>query len=54
MLVRQFKQIEQLLSRVPVLRLTIPDDYSALPRVHEAILADLKDRSEGARLEAVR
>jgi hypothetical protein len=54
MLVRQFKQIEQLLSLVPVLRLTIPDDYSALPRVHEAILADLKARSAGAASEAIR
>lgn len=54
MLVRQFKQIEQLLALVPILRLTIPDDYSALPRVHEAILADLKTRSDGVRSEAVR
>jgi hypothetical protein len=45
LLVRQFKTLEQLLSQVPVLRLTIPDDFSALPRVHAAVLSDLKTRS---------
>jgi hypothetical protein len=54
MLVRQFKQIERLLCLVPVLRLTVPDDYSALPQVHAAVLADLKSRSAAAPSEAVR
>ena len=46
MLVRQFKMLEHLLSQVRVLRLTIPDDFSALPRVHQAVLSDLKARSQ--------
>jgi hypothetical protein len=46
MLVRQFKLIEQVLSFVPILRLVIPDDFAALPRVHQAVLSDLKARGE--------
>jgi hypothetical protein len=45
-LLRQFSQIEQLLSFVPISRLTIPADFAALPRVHEALLSDLKARGE--------
>jgi hypothetical protein len=45
-LLRQFRQIEQLLYSVPVSRLTIPTDFAALPRVHEAVLSDLKARGE--------
>jgi len=48
MLVRQFKLVEHLLSSVPILRLTIPDDFAALPRVHEAVLSDLKSRRESS------
>ena len=44
-LVRQFKLVEHLLSCVPILRLTIPDDFGALSRVHKAVLADLKSRA---------
>ena len=46
MLVRQFKLIEQMLSCVPILRLVIPDNFAALPRVHQAVLADLKARGD--------
>jgi len=46
MLVRQFKMLEQLFSQVRVLRLSIPDDFSALPNVHAAVLSDLRARSE--------
>jgi hypothetical protein len=46
MLVRQFKMLEQILSQVRILRLTIPDDFSALPRVHKAVLEDLRARTE--------
>ncbi len=45
-LVRQFKMLERLLSQVAVVRLTIPNDFAALPRVREAILADLKARRQ--------
>jgi hypothetical protein len=46
MLVRQFKMLENLLARVPIVRLAIPNDFSALPQVHRAVLADLKMRSQ--------
>ena len=46
MLVRQFKILDQLLSQLAVVRLTIPNDFAALPRVRETILADLKARSQ--------
>jgi len=46
LLVRQFRLLEILVSEVPILRLTIPDDFSALPRVHEAVLSDLKSRGD--------
>jgi len=45
MLVGQFKMLEKLLSRVPIARLSIPNDFAALPLVHEAVLLDLKARS---------
>jgi hypothetical protein len=48
MLVRQFKMLEHVLSQVRILRLTIPDDFSALPRVHGLVLSDLKAQSESA------
>ncbi len=51
MLVRQFKMLEQLLSRVRIVRLTIPDDFAALPRVHQAVLSDLKEHSRPSELE---
>ena len=46
MLLRQFKMLEQILSQVRIIRLTIPDDFSALPRVHKAVLEDLRARRE--------
>jgi hypothetical protein len=46
MLVRQFKMLEHLVSQIPIVRLTIPNDYSALPCVHEAVISDLKARSQ--------
>ena len=51
LLVRQFRLLEILVSEVAIVRLTIPNDFSALPRVHEAVLSDLKSRvySVGAR-----
>ncbi len=48
MLVRQFKMLEGVLAQVRILRLTIPDDFAALPRVHELVLSDLKDQSRSA------
>lgn len=44
-LVRQFRMLESMLSRIPILRLSIPNDFDALPRVHQAVLADLRARS---------
>jgi hypothetical protein len=46
MLVRQFKIVENLLAHVPIARLAIPDDFAALTRVQEAVLADLKARGD--------
>lgn len=46
MLVRQFKTLEKLLSRVPIARLSIPDNFSALPQVHQAVLSDVEARNE--------
>jgi DNA-binding response OmpR family regulator len=46
MLVRQFKILEHVLSQVRILRLIIPDDFSALPRVREAVISDLRARSQ--------
>ncbi|HVN29288.1 MAG TPA: hypothetical protein VMT64_12415, partial [Candidatus Binataceae bacterium] len=48
MLVRQFRQLEQLLASVPVAKLIIPNDFAALPRVQAVVLDDLKARSEAA------
>ena len=44
MLVRQFGFLERIVSRVPVRRLHVPNTFSSLPAVREAILADLEDR----------
>ena len=44
MLVRQFHFLERIVSRVPVRRLHVPNAFSSLPTVREAILADLEDR----------
>jgi hypothetical protein len=41
MLVRQFCLLERIVSRVPVRRLHVPDTFSSLPAVREAILSDL-------------
>jgi hypothetical protein len=46
MLVRQFTMLKRLLGQIPVIQLTIPDDFAALPRVHDAIISDLKARSQ--------
>ncbi|MGH7935281.1 MAG: hypothetical protein ACREQN_19235 [Candidatus Binataceae bacterium] len=43
MLTRSFRFIERLVAAVPVLRLRIPNDLSALPAVREAVLADLQN-----------
>jgi hypothetical protein len=48
LLIRQFKLLEGLVSEVPILRLTIPSDFSALPRVHEVVLSDLETRGSAA------
>ena len=44
MLVRQFRFLERIVSRVPVRRLHVPNAFSSLPAVREAIIADLEDR----------
>ena len=44
MLVRQFNFLERVVSRVPVRRFQLPNDFSSLPTAREAILADLEDR----------
>jgi hypothetical protein len=41
MLERQFYFLERLVTRVPLRRVRIPNVFSSLPRVREAILADL-------------
>jgi hypothetical protein len=38
---RQFREMRRLLSRTPIKRLTYPRDMDVLPKVREAILADL-------------
>jgi hypothetical protein len=48
LLVRQFKLLESMLARIPILRLWIPDDFAALPLVQEAVLADLRARNYSA------
>ena len=45
LLARQFDFLERVASLVPVRRIRIPDDYSALPRIRDAILADLRSVS---------
>jgi hypothetical protein len=44
-LVHQFKLLENLLAHVPIARLSIPNDFAALPRVRQAIIADLRART---------
>jgi hypothetical protein len=40
-LTRNLRFIERLLNAVPVRRLRIPDGFSSLPKVREAVLSDL-------------
>lgn len=47
LLARQFDFFERVASLVPVRRIRIPDDYSALPRIRDAILADLRSGGTG-------
>jgi hypothetical protein len=44
MLARQFDFYEQIVSHSPVRRLWLPNTFSSLPRVREAIIADLTDK----------
>jgi hypothetical protein len=44
MLVRQFYFLERVVAHVLIRRLRIPDTFSCLPTVREAILADLNHR----------
>ena len=44
MLLRQFCLLERVVAGVPVRRLYVPNAFSSLPAVREAIIADLKDR----------
>jgi hypothetical protein len=44
MLARHFDFLNRLVADVPVRRLWVPNAFTALPAVHEAILVDLKDR----------
>ena len=46
MLLRQFRFLERIVSRVPVRRLQVPDALSSLPAVCEAILVDLNSRGD--------
>jgi hypothetical protein len=43
MLARHFAFLEQVVSHVPVRRLWVPNSFTALPAVHEAVLLDLED-----------
>ena len=43
MLLRQFRFLERIVPRVPVRRLHVPNAFSSLPTVREAIIADLED-----------
>lgn len=56
LLARQFEFFERVASLVPVRRIRIPDDYSALPLIRDAILADLRivSASETGALELER
>lgn len=45
LLARQFDFFERVVALVQVRRIRIPDDYSALPRIREAILDDLRSLS---------
>jgi hypothetical protein len=40
MLARHFRVMHRVASEVPFSRVTMPNDFSALPAVREAILAD--------------
>jgi hypothetical protein len=44
MLARHFAFLERVVSHVPVRRLWVPNSFTSLPAVHEAVLLDLKDR----------
>jgi hypothetical protein len=41
LLARQFQSLNKLASAIPIRRLVVPTDFSALPTVHRAVLADL-------------
>lgn len=43
----EFEQLQQLMKTISVRKLTIPNDYSALPAVREALLADFAEQSRG-------
>jgi hypothetical protein len=43
MLMRQFRFLERVVSKVPIQRLIFPRDFNMLPAVREAIVDDLKD-----------
>jgi hypothetical protein len=43
MLRRQFRFFERVLARVPVKKLVLSDDFSALPAARDVVLADLRD-----------
>jgi hypothetical protein len=42
MLTRQFLFLDRLVAQVPVRQLVVPPDFSSLPLVREAVLADLR------------
>jgi len=42
MLARQFDFLERITALVPVRRLHVPEDFSVLPAVRDAIFADLR------------
>jgi hypothetical protein len=45
MLARHFKVMHRVASEVPFSRVTMPDDFGALPAVREGILADFARHS---------
>jgi hypothetical protein len=44
MLARHFAFLERVVSHIPVRRLWVPNSFTSLPAVHEAVLLDRKDR----------
>jgi hypothetical protein len=53
-LTRNLRFIERLLVAVPVRRLRIPDGFSSLPKVREAVLQDLKDLKNPRNLKSLK